>query len=435
MEPLYTVLYLTANVFHVYVFCCTFRALFGQPRSAWAEKLGFVGAYALNSAVFLLLNNPYFNLASSFLPLILLSFLYRSAVHIRLLVSTMACVTSMLLESIVYNVGVILISNDPQGLSIFTNIISSFILFLLIQIVKKARSDKQNMTLAFGHWLAIILVPMCIMAAVALAFRSGLGSWETAITVMLLLCINIISFWLFEKMADYYQARLEKRLLLEQNNAYAQQLQFIQEKDGALRDLRHDMKNHVNYLTDLLAQGDVSGAAKYLQQLGGQLYPQREFVSSGNDGMDSFLNYKLSVIHRLNVKITTDIAIPEKIGYSDFDLCVILGNLLDNAREALQGMPEGEPRSLELKMRYDRQILYLRIGNTYHGRLRRTVRDGNIFYQTTKEDAWEHGRGLANVVRVVESYGGTVTVRERDQTYIVELILLSAMPQAAGTDG
>ncbi len=429
MDALHTLLYLTANAFHIYVFSSALRAVLGRPRLAVVEGLGFAGMYALNSGMFLLLNNPYLNLATSVLPLILLAFVYRGTVRVRLLVGVMVCVTSMLLESVIYNAGSLFAPDDPDGLSIFTNIISSFALFLLTQVLRKFRPDRPSAALSFGHWLAIITVPLGMMAAVAVAFRSGLGSWETILIVILLLCVNVIVFWLFDKMTDYYQARLGSQMLLEQNNAYAQQLRFVREKDREIRDLRHDMKNHVSYLMDLADKGDLAGVSGYLRRMGGELYHPQEFVSSGNDGMDSFLNYKLSRIHRLGARITTDIAIPEQIDYPDFDLCVILGNLLDNAYEAFQRMPEGQPRSLDIKMRYDRDILYLKIGNTYYGRLSRITRDGKGLYQTTKENAEEHGRGLSNVIRVVESYGGTVSIHDQAQTYIVELILLSPPSQ------
>lgn len=431
MDALHTLLYLTANAFHIYVFSSALRAVLGRPRMAVVERLGFTGMYVLNSGMFLLLNNPYLNLATSVLPLILLAFVYRGTVRVRLLVSVMVCVTSMLLESVIYNAGSIFLPNDPSELSVFTNIISSFALFMLAQVLRKARPDRPNAALSFGHWLAIITVPLGMMAAVAVAFRSGLGSWETILIVILLLCVNVIVFWLFDKMTDYYQARLDSQMLLEQNNAYAQQLRFIREKDREIRDLRHDMKNHVSYLMDLADKGDMDGVSGYLRRMGGELYHPQEFVSSGNDGMDSFLNYKLSRIHKLGARITIDIAIPERIDYPDFDLCVILGNLLDNAYEAFQRMPEGQLRSLDIKMRYDRDILYLRIGNTYHGPLRRAEGDREGVYRTSKENDGEHGRGLSNVIRVVESYGGTVSIHEQEQLYIVELILLSPPAQEA----
>lgn len=379
----------------------------------------------LNSGVFLLLNNPYLNLATSVLPLLLMAFVYKGTARVRLLVSVMLYATSMLLESVIYNAGSIFAPDDPAGLSIFTNIIGSFTLFMLIQILRKVRPDRPNAALSFGHWLAIITVPLGMMTAVAVAFRSGLGSWETILIVILLLCVNVIVFWLFDKMTEYYQARLDSQMLLEQNNAYAQQLRFIREKDREIRDLRHDIKNHVSYLMDLADKGDLNGVGRYLRRMGGELYHPQEFVSSGNDGMDSFLNYKLSRIHKLGAQITTDIAIPEQIDYPDFDLCVILGNLLDNTYEAFQRMPEEQIRSLDIKMRYDRDILYLRIGNTYHGSLRRAEGDREGVYRTSKENAGEHGRGLSNVIRVVESYGGTVSIHEQGQLYVVELILLS----------
>ena len=89
MDALHTLLYLTANAFHIYVFSSALRAVLGRPRMAVVERLGFTWMYVLNSGMFLLLNNPYLNLATSVLPLILLAFVYRGTVRVRLLVSVM----------------------------------------------------------------------------------------------------------------------------------------------------------------------------------------------------------------------------------------------------------------------------------------------------------------------------------------------------------
>ena len=83
----------------------------------------------------------------------------------------------------------------------------------------------------------------------------------------------------------------------------------------------------------------------------------------------------------------------------DVDFCVLLSNLLDNAKEALEKV-EGM-RLIEMEVKRFQEKLYLTVSNN--------VADGQIdFGHTSKEDKLHHGYGVRNIRRVVEKYNGTV---------------------------
>ena len=71
----------------------------------------------------------------------------------------------------------------------------------------------------------------------------------------------------------------------------------------------------------------------------------KKLIDSGNDLIDSMLNYKLARLHD-NIEQKYDIVVPKDLSFTEFDLNVIIGNLADNALEALEQLPADEPKKL-----------------------------------------------------------------------------------------
>lgn len=417
------ILYLVANAFHIYVFYCMFRAMLGVPKNQKVELAAFVGMYAVNSAAFLLFTSNYFNLLSSIVPLIIISLIYDRTARFKLLVSVMTCAVSMLLESVTTNILLLLIKNIGDAQTILSNIVGSFILFFLSLVVRKIRTSQKNTTLAISHWLVIFFVPSGSITVVALAFSSGYMAWQNVAIVTILLLINVIIFWLFDKMTDYYQARYERQLMSEQLYIFTQQLELINENNQAIRSMRHDLKNHITYLSEFLRRNEIDSAQEYLEQISEHLQPHNQYVDTGNPGLDSFINYKLSALEKISDKIETCMEIPKQISYPSFELCVILGNLLDNASEAFLRLPQDIPKLLSLDIRFDRGILFISVSNSFDGKLRKTLAAGKTVYHSLKENAEDHGRGLANVRNMVDAFEGELYIEDDQHKYTVKIVL------------
>ena len=103
-----------------------------------------------------------------------------------------------------------------------------------------------------------------------------------------------------------------------------------------------------------------------------------------------------------DVKILTDVCVPETLEISDFDIAAILANLLDNSVRALKEMKE--EKSLSVKINYKQGRLNINIVNSYEGKLNFT--SGKI--ATTKKDKKRHGLGLISVEETVNKYNGTM---------------------------
>lgn len=419
MNLLNTLAYLIVNTFHIYLFFLAYRIFFGESRvGRKLEFLAYFAFYAVNSTAFLAVGSPYLNLTTSIVPLLALTYLYPGKTSSKILRGLFLFVASMLLESISLSVLQVL-DVDFDGMEIACNMIANMCLFAAELIYKQAGPGRKNEQQA-EYWLAIIVLPVGSIVITMLVY--GGGGYQAGLNlviVTILIVMNILAFRLYDQLAEYYVSSYERKMLRQQNKAYTHEIELIRRADETARLLRHDMRNHVSVLKQLIEQGDREEAERYLDTFAEDA-AGGSYADTGNPVFDSILNYKLSTAKELGAKLTFEIAVPEGLEIEPFDISVLLGNLLDNANEALADSRE---KDLEIRIWLDRGLLYIHISNSYDGKTEKAVRNGREIYQTRKEDKQLHGFGWQSITKVVEKYHGAAETADGDGKFTVDIML------------
>lgn len=203
--------------------------------------------------------------------------------------------------------------------------------------------------------------------------------------------------------------RREKDRIAVQMRMYQHQMEIMEQSQEQIRFLRHDMKNHLLHMNRLLLEHDTETLREYVQETAAHLDTPQEFVRSGNRDIDSLLNYKLLTAQQLGAEIMTDVKIPVEMQIPAFDLNVILGNLLDNALDALKVC---DNRRLTVSLRYDAGLLYILVENTCAGEPPAVSVKGA-----------GHGLGLHSVRRTLEHYHGELKTDYRDRMFTASAML------------
>jgi two-component system, LytTR family, sensor histidine kinase AgrC len=133
----------------------------------------------------------------------------------------------------------------------------------------------------------------------------------------------------------------------------------------------------------------------------------------------AMLNYKLSAAKEKNILLRLSIDVPEGLALPEFDLTVILGNLLDNAVEACMTI-EKDSRYIELSIRYEPDYLIIQNENPVNGLSAK--QGGNR--RTTKPDAEYHGYGLQNIEFLTQKYNGFVKLTRGNDVFKADIALL-----------
>lgn len=208
------------------------------------------------------------------------------------------------------------------------------------------------------------------------------------------------------KKISTYQDELVKTHYAEVEHMYTQ-----------IRGWRHDYKNHIQVLKIYADKGDLTALKSYLDELDRDLSTIDTVLKTGNKMADAILNSKIALAksHNINVIAQADISIELKT--SSIDLCVILGNLFDNAIEASLSLPE-EQRLIRIYMNIKGRQLYISFTNfTNRTKLQKYMGT----FKSTK--GAKGGLGTIRIDGVVKKLNGYLRRNSEDGAFTTELLL------------
>jgi len=201
-----------------------------------------------------------------------------------------------------------------------------------------------------------------------------------------------------------------------QRDILSHQYEEIREIYLNMRSWRHDYHNHLQVMKAHLSVGQVEEMACYLNELEENLDRVDTYVKSGNLMADAILNSKLSMAAQKGIRVNCRAVLPETLSIEDVDLCVILGNLLDNALEACDKIAR-EQRFLRIYMVVKGSQLYVSIQNSAKEELDFDERN----YISKKRG--NHGLGMKRVKALTEKYEGYLTLANEPGIFAAEMTL------------
>lgn len=207
----------------------------------------------------------------------------------------------------------------------------------------------------------------------------------------------------------------------QQIHAQAEHYKALSDANWEVRRFRHDFKNTRIAIEKLLADGDQPQALRLLQECGDVLNaPNRNIAlfDTGNGIADALLTDKQNRAAKHNTVIIFRGSIPQN-ALAPTDLCVILGNTIDNALEACEKLLPGVDRSISVTSNCSSGFLFLTIQNPTAEKV--TVRDNHI--ATTKRDKTLHGFGLLSLQSVVSKYDGTLRLSANENCFTASIDL------------
>lgn len=208
-----------------------------------------------------------------------------------------------------------------------------------------------------------------------------------------------------DKRIEAYQSELIEKYCEEVENMYMK-----------MRGWRHDYHNHIQAMQASMALGKYDEVNAYLSQLNDDLTNVDTVIKTGRVMVDAILNGKISIATQKQIPIKAKARLPENTHINDVDLCVIIGNLLDNAIEENEKLPE-ENRFVRIYIGTKNTQLYISITNAAG---KKQKKKGSLF-SSTKGSA--HGFGLSRVESIVKKNEGIFSVASEDGGFTAEILL------------
>ena len=292
---------------------------------------------------------------------------------------------------------------------------ASKIFFLLAIIaLKRVFTDEEIKELPVKYSILLVMIPTGSIYIMNNIFMLGFkvnddhARFNSAITVIILLWMNVLIFYIYMKLAD-------DLCLRRMTSIYEQQLELCerhqQEREIStlqLRDAKHNMKNNLVSILAYAENRDYEKIITFVNEIMGEGgMATKDISNSGNIVIDSLISYWYMIAKEKKIEFLVNICVPMMMPFKGADICLILGNLLENAVEAAQ-RAEGK-KYIKIKIKYDKNNLLVYVTNNYKGTL---VKTKDYRLKSTKPDAENHGVGLASVYRAATKYQGTVMIED-----------------------
>lgn len=249
---------------------------------------------------------------------------------------------------------------------------------------------------------------------------------DSRITLFILTGISILFGLMFPvfifltRIGQHYR----DRAIYQENHMQAELSHFEQYKQNQEETtrFRHDIRNNLLCLNDLLQEGRTREATEYLNDL---LHTSRslspKFVS-GDQMLDCILGVKDRVMEENGISFQLDGVLAGGLRWKPMDICNVFANALDNAIEACQQLPEDQ-RQITMTIRGTEQYWFVTVQNpapTEVDTQQLCLKNGGF---TSKADARQHGIGTYTMKTTVENYGGILKADCTDGIFTLEIMI------------
>lgn len=422
MSNSYITVYLITNAFATYTLFRYMSIFFDRKDvDKKQEFLSYALYFCILSILYLTLNKPVVNITSNLVMFFMLTYNYQSTMKNRLIAVVSIYMILMVIEVLVMlileNYGIQFNSVGNDMYLIIALIIIKIIGYIFMLFISNFKMIRNNIKVSTIQWLSIFIIPVGTSILVLIMLTNDYASNvnQSIMSILIILVINVLVFYFYDEIMKSYDAKFEKALLTQQNNAYIKQLEIINQSKENLKTFRHDIKNHALSLKYHIDNGDIESASEYLDNIFNFIDYSKEYAKSGNTEIDSIINYKMDLAEQHNIKSKVELKVPEKLNINSFDLSIIIGNLLDNAIEASS---KAEDKFINISVELDRSVLYISLYNSYDGNLK--FEGGKL--STTKKIE-HHGLGLNSVEKSIEKYNGAINIHHDKKVFYVDVLL------------
>ncbi|MGB4438983.1 MAG: ATP-binding protein, partial [Sedimentibacter sp.] len=176
------------------------------------------------------------------------------------------------------------------------------------------------------------------------------------------------------------------------------------------------MRHHLNLINSCLADNNEEAAQKYIAEVEKTIDEVTVEKYCSNYTVNLILYSYIMHAKKEEIKVETKIDLPEKNDISDMDLCVIFGNVIENAINACNGILNTNDRSLKIVCKSKNNKLFIQITNSYEGSLQ--------FVDDMPVSSMEnHGIGTKSIAAVAEKYSGVYSFTAKDGVFTTSIIL------------
>ena len=250
-------------------------------------------------------------------------------------------------------------------------------------------------------FMAVMLVVLLFVSAFSVDIAEEAGLIFGVVLVGWALFSNFV---LLDTLSAKYEEKLKSDRQSQEKEYYYSQCQLMQESAKQVRAIHHDMKNHLATIKTYVTSNKYEDVRNYLDSLMDSIEKGEAYSDTGNIAFDSIINFKLRNAKNDNIQLDLSVAVPPEINVEVVDIVTIIGNMLDNALDAVA---KTNNKFIDLDIEFGKGGLFVKIDNSFNGEVNYitdNVEDGKQI--ASLKSGEQHGHGLKNIKQSIEKYDG-----------------------------
>lgn len=211
----------------------------------------------------------------------------------------------------------------------------------------------------------------------------------------------------YKKLLENFRLNTKLSLLEQEEHSLSQYVMEAKERYEKTKSFRHDIKNHITVLKNLIQEEKTEQAINYMGGME-EIIEELSFPYSTNNPIaDILIENKLGVAKNIGIDISCSLTLPYPCSIRDIDFAVILSNALDNAVNACKNMEHDSEKYIHIAGKIQGDFILLEIENSFQ-----------------KKGLPRKGTGLLNIQTIAEKYHGAVNIKTQDNIFILSVLLI-----------
>lgn len=215
----------------------------------------------------------------------------------------------------------------------------------------------------------------------------------------------------YKKLLQNFHLSTELSLLEQEESSLNQYVEEARARYEKTKSFRHDIKNHITVVKDLLQSGKSEEALAYIGEMADMSEELSFPCGTGNPVADILLGNKLGIAKNMGIDVDCSLILPYPCPIRDIDFCIVLSNGLDNAIRACRDV-NGAEKYIRVTGHTQGDFVLVEIENGFQGKV-----------------SAGRGTGLSNIKAVAEKYQGAMSVKKQDVSFVLSVLLV--IPQQA----
>ncbi|MBU7318914.1 ATP-binding protein [Paenibacillus oleatilyticus] len=285
-------------------------------------------------------------------------------------------------------------------------LLSCVIMFAIIQIIRLV-AKRRSSSLDNRYYVLFLVVPIVSIYQLSILTHKDVYS---LISVIGFIFLNVMIVYIFDNIVDKFQFMHENTQLQHQMDYQDANYEKVVHSFKSIKRIIHDTNQQFLYIEECIKRNELAAAMEHIKTTLNKVEGAYHRVNTGNLVIDALVTNTLNIGQANGIRIDTKLNLcSQEVHIDRYDLCVVIGNMLDNAIEASKKLKIAEDRYILIKIHSTESTLLIHILNHMENEV--------AHLYSHKPNPEFHGIGLTNIARICDKYGGHMTIETENKVF------------------